>query len=722
MSLVFRDRVHQQVHPSPPEPVIPGQWVLETAGPVKLNGEPAHGGDYLLPDGRQEWSVAGEQEQFSGGFERKLLPADRVAERLLDIGEEAASALEQPAAWEEFTRLLPIMRRLQERARPQQLEKDLERGLGYLRRVCTRPRLHLKSEQERVPVARARKLPGRATSFLAAHTEDWEARTVLGVQPKRLLAKLTEDQWDIYENRVAVRLVDHLLRDVVERMNEVREILSLYERAAQEFSGTLGGTHWRKERLYELWGQQTEDTEQGRRVAEETLRRLEEQHRALLGLKDTALYSAISPRAQVEAELRRTNILLNDPVYREVAWLWRRRAHWSRQRRLSPREQLERQRKLHLAFERYSLLLTCRVLEHWGFRPRAGGGPRRGQPPLQLEAHDRQAELEWREDGTWVLREQAHGSSVRFVPLLACPVAQGSVEVVDRFLATLKEPQSMSDAATMAPAAAGRVVVLYLGDGDGHHLDPARQRRLNQLGSERRPGEPTGPSLIPISPVDLESEERVGRVLREWWGDSLLPRYPPRLEVARPLLEEVARQQLRWSRVEGQGLNRVLLMVVPPTAREVDEWSGVLESLAQPRGPGRKALASHEQLVQLQRVFTAARQFFTRLLRCPLCSAPAGEFKLLDDGCYRIRCPGCETHWGLKPCSRCKTRIPFLVASGGKLEAVQRRPGWLDRVFGRDVLASPCWREGAREHHICPSCRACPNEGKGQGQCLRCQS
>jgi hypothetical protein len=89
---------------------------------------------------------------------------------------------------------------------------------------------------------------------------------VRAVRPKRLLATVTEDLWDIYENRVAVRLVDHLLRDVSRRIAEVREVSHLYDQALQDLS-RAEGTHWRQQRLFRLWGRQLKDAEQGLRIA-----------------------------------------------------------------------------------------------------------------------------------------------------------------------------------------------------------------------------------------------------------------------------------------------------------------------------------------------------------------------------------------------------------------------------------------------------------------------
>lgn len=202
------------------------------------------------------------------------------------------------------------------------------------------------------------------------------------------------------------------------RIAEVREVWRLYDRAIQELSTRAEGTHWRQQRLFRLWGRLLEDAEQGSRIARETLDTLEQLRRELLGLRDSRIYDAIPVRTQVPGTLRRTNILLNDPHYRKVARLWRRRERTAQDRNLSPTERFERQREFHVAFEAFGVLLTCRALKDFGFVPRDAEVPRRGRPPLRLSADNgRILGFEWQQGGDWVLREPGNNTWLRFVSM-----------------------------------------------------------------------------------------------------------------------------------------------------------------------------------------------------------------------------------------------------------------------------------------------------------------
>ncbi|MBA2305832.1 MAG: hypothetical protein H0W08_24810 [Acidobacteria bacterium] len=126
---------------------------------------------------------------------------------------------------------------------------------------------------ERAAVSRARRFPVQAANYLAAHTEDWERPTLRAVVPKRILAVVREDQFDIYENRVAVRLVDHLVTYLGRRIFEVSRLLRVFEEAGDHSSLAAGGSHWRQRRIYQLWGDAI-DAGEARRKAEQTLRKL----------------------------------------------------------------------------------------------------------------------------------------------------------------------------------------------------------------------------------------------------------------------------------------------------------------------------------------------------------------------------------------------------------------------------------------------------------------
>ena len=77
----------------------------------------------------------------------------------------------------------------------EQLIED-SRIRDYLRKELERAAVS-RVEIERTSVSRARRFPLQAANYLAAHTEDWERPTLRAVVPKRILAVVREDQFEI---------------------------------------------------------------------------------------------------------------------------------------------------------------------------------------------------------------------------------------------------------------------------------------------------------------------------------------------------------------------------------------------------------------------------------------------------------------------------------------------------------------------------------------------
>ena len=71
--------------------------------------------------------------------------------------------------------------------------------------------MDLRYEETVTEVSRARRLSQwNVYTHLASHSECWQRQTLSGIQPKRVLARFSEDDYAIYENRVYARLLDSL--------------------------------------------------------------------------------------------------------------------------------------------------------------------------------------------------------------------------------------------------------------------------------------------------------------------------------------------------------------------------------------------------------------------------------------------------------------------------------------------------------------------------------
>lgn len=203
--------------------------------------------------------------------------------------------------------------------------------LPALRNICKRPKSHLKSVNEIRPVDAVKRIGHEAIPYLAAHNEDWEARTATGLKPARLFSRIEDDDFQIYENRVvktvidiALRFLCRLCRDLQQTKDQLNGILMSsgvstasfgFDLSHQRCVNTMMGRHENSEDDYE------EQNNQAKRVAEE-LRRATQLLRRYRELKQTRLYRLLHKTKPITGLLLPTNILRMDKNYHRVYLLW----------------------------------------------------------------------------------------------------------------------------------------------------------------------------------------------------------------------------------------------------------------------------------------------------------------------------------------------------------------------------------------------------------------
>jgi hypothetical protein len=540
---------------------------------------------------------------------------------------------------------------------------------------------------------------------LAAHTEDWEHRRITGVQPSRILAQVREEEWNLYENRVAARLVDNLATWLRRRIAEVRRVLDdIFVRLA-EYRVTADASRHRMKRIFNLWGEAWEESH-GKEAAEQTLSRLEKLLYRILGLMDSPLYRNVPRAAQVPRALRGTNLLANDASYRGVARLWHQWSDMAPQA-LSPAQLYRRHQGVHRGFDAWCMLVLVRACNQLGLDAidEDQEVPIRPGCSIRLASGHR---VEWLKDGT--LRVMEGGDTVvRFVPL-AHPIelAQDRSAVATRVAPLV---QSVS-------GSVGWTVIL-------HPAMPGTPKyaELSSVGYPPAPSTTGMIDFVRVSPFSLESVERVARAVR--WA-TMAPRmaaYPPPVkappreigDVIGPWLEKGS--LATWSLTRPPhpdertrlALDRQVLGARTKRDRLVAQRQAVDEELRRVRGdrremsdlnrqkrellaPVQEAEALVRQIEEFAEDLARAEHELVGLTICPVCHASA-EFTPRAERCFVARCSSdsCETTWELRSQGASGERIPILLPGGTRPTKWPRAvpPQWVDEILGCDVLAVP---------------------------------
>lgn len=512
------DRFTGEKLPQLPTRLIPGRYCL--LDPAIFNGHSEiEGGQVLLDDGSGAITLEGVEYHFA---ETDLSDVDQDD---ADLSSEAIVAIFGKLVNSQRGNVSPMLpSELAAQCELEEVERRLAEVLrgGHLHEISDRPRRDLRYEELVAPVARVRRMSTSTLSHLASHSDCWQQRTLSGVLPRKLLARFSEDDYAIYENRLYKRLLDRLERHLVNRLRRIRSVNARLEKALKFQDSEL--THFRvRVDICRLWGETYQDDNTGIQLeaGKDALKQLEAQLRAVRGLMQRGLYTLLPPNAVVPAQVHRTNILNHDPHYKRLPVLWENLRDEKEERELAPEERLARQQQLQAAYSSYVGLVMRRALERYGYREQDG----------RLSFRWAGRAFSMYPDGLdWVI-DGSDKVGLRFVPC-----------------AWYGDPQ----------AAAGNIdegrVVCWPGIGG---IDTSSQ--------------------LSISPLDLYVVERMGRTLDEWLLRKPIERYGLKLG---PLPSAVKRLTDGWpEQFEGVTATHVRL-VAPLNERQSAELTATLRESA----------------------------------------------------------------------------------------------------------------------------------------------
>lgn len=406
----------------------------------------------------------------------------------------------------------------------EELEISLETVIraNHLSSISKRPRIDLRYDDLVVPVMRARRMASSALSHLASHSDCWQQRTLSGVLPRKVLARFSEDEYSIYENRLYKRILDSLELHLVKRLARIQGVNSLLKKAKElEVSEQ---THFRLRRdICKLWGEayQQQNTEKQLREGQRTQDILESQLRAIRGFKQRGLYKLLNEFGSIPAQLHRTNILNHDPHYRYLPILWEGLKNQRDRRPLTPIERFERNQSLQLAYEKYVGLVLRRALER--YRSMSSDSKNSyswaGKEILvKLDSHD------------WIVTYA--GEELRFIPI----VWSG---------------QSITDEEMLGEGH----VVCWLGTDTSV---VSRQR-------------------IPISPLDLYVVEKMGRWIDEWLLRQILEGFGQKLGPLPTVIKKITEE---WPNQIASISSTHVQLLSPLDDQQINEFRSSLQSSA----------------------------------------------------------------------------------------------------------------------------------------------
>lgn len=689
-----------------------GQWqVVADDETVKINDVYLENNsrNFLVPDSTKRWTIWNNKIPLSNTIPTWQIPVDIAADSLAFFAKQHTKMLSQDSKWQDWANFSPLIPEIDSAIQVQALEKDIASSIPHLEEVCYRPRSYLKMETEKLPVAKVQRIDKNAISYLTSHTEDWECKTFRGIRPKNVLSLVREELLDIYENRVTVRLIDHVLFYLTQRIRDVEKLKNeLYD--VLNFTDLSQSIYWRnRDRIYYLWGENFEASQQ-LKVAESTSAFLRKIKQRFLALIDTDLYKAIPRNAQVEATLRNTNILVGDRHYREVAKLWRQLSKWRSRRTKTAQQLFDFYQQIIAGFDAFCCLLCSKVLTINDHDYGCGFSSDSTLPQQGLSyslvndsyGQNKTLNFKWSEDGSIEIQSDELGS-LHFIPLVAQLLESADETVIDEILDCLRQKVNTNSQNK-------KKIILYFGTAqDLSRLSSRLGKYLNTIGNELINDNHKLP-LLPVSPFDILSIERVARAIQWWMLSQNYMKYPIKIKLNFP--DELLTQNQTWiCKTDQRGEFKLLRPLLE------NEKATFLRDL---RRMTRQAETSgyHKRAADLSQLLSLpddVLQIYKYLITCPTCNEQLKtseiqfNFTTLKNNCFTSNCQNCDSEWGLQICGNCSEKYPYIQVSYSEPILNGVSVGWIDSVFGRNILAIPRLKDSRVNGYICPWCGDFPD-------------
>ncbi len=685
----FINRVTGQAVDELPAAILFGQWsfdhrIREEA--KSSTGRQIAEGDILTPGiGINEKRVLPQTDDtIHSQFFADALPDKQNVEALMHFGQMLLGPEKAREGWTKWAEINPLAPKLDEIVKAHPLEDHIKDELNHLERVCRRPHTHIRVERERMPVSRAKRIAPQALVQLASHTEDWAYRKLTSVQPRRILADIREERWDLYENRVAVRLVDNLRVWLRRQIDEVRRVQTdIFEHMAK--FDLYRTHHGRAYRICRLWGESW-DASRRQKAAKDRLEQLQFLLRKIQGLMDSPLYQRIPRRTQVSSTLQATNLLNNDVHYRGVSRLWN---HWARLAHSpipSVHELHIRHQKLHRGFNAWCMLVIVRACTQLRLNPVEDNarGPEI-QPDCVIQCND-DIRVKWESTGAVAFWKDDH-ILLRFVPLIHSLEQAQSAKAVKARVISLVDAMADTTPWTvfLHPARAG----------------PPPYEAIAGIDNPPDLQQSSAVDFIRVSPFSLESVERIARAIRWVTLGSRMLAYPPAVPSYDQALINI--QEIKDGTAV-QPLKPEDLSEIENRLNQAKVQCDRLQQQRKQQTQSNKKKSSNSQLrearecvrklKELKADLDCAQNTLIALATCPACGRRAEQFSGRDQNCFQAGCQSCESYWGLRLRPASESRIPVFLPktnpdTSSWITDQEAAKVWVDDVFGCDVLAIP---------------------------------
>ena len=211
------------------------------------------------------------------------------------------------------------------------LIKDISDSIKSFREIAKKPRSFIEKHDEKVLVESANKFGHKAISQLSRDSKDWYARTFVSVKPKNIVAEVSEETLNIYENRVFASLIRRLEKEISIKKKDIEEkirkeettqsskdisnFFKLYSKDTDPWSFKLY-----KEFIWNTGG----SVDNGTNELVEQLNNVNSIYKEINGIKASDVCKSLRKLKTEHSPIMQTNIFRFDKNYKKVIQLWKK--------------------------------------------------------------------------------------------------------------------------------------------------------------------------------------------------------------------------------------------------------------------------------------------------------------------------------------------------------------------------------------------------------------
>lgn len=198
----------------------------------------------------------------------------------------------------------------------------VEDGLDAIFKIVDKPRRFIKSSEEVVPVALAKKITADSVRHLSQNTQFIGTNAAGEIQPTHILNVTTEESYDLYENRFVYHLI-RLLFAFVDKRTDV-----IFWSTGDETTNVMK-METKVDDAYEHISYKIEMSIKNKQSLVESdadnmdvFKRIDRVRRLSKVLRTSAFCEIMDGCAKVTSPIQRTNLMMKDPDYRTCYKLW----------------------------------------------------------------------------------------------------------------------------------------------------------------------------------------------------------------------------------------------------------------------------------------------------------------------------------------------------------------------------------------------------------------